>query len=337
MVNILLIDGDSLFQKAFAKLLSRQENCRLAGIAETREQVLLCLKHFHPQIVFTDIVLGEESGINVCALIKEECPEAIIYILSSYCNFRLMQEAMHAGVSGYLSKPVSGTALSALISAYKEEKCPEIPFEDKLFDAVSQRDYKKSQDVSGMIAKKLMEEDSAENRKDKLCFLASQLFAMVPGMEQKQKSYYIQKYALNPLMLKGQTICCNWIIQIITEVFRQICVAKYPRMSPVFQYIEDNKSNEITLTELSGRAGISSGYLSRIFKKYYNISVVDYIHLRKLHMAKYYMLSSEMNISDISFMLGYSEAGYFCKIFKKYEGMTPSAFYHKISEKETVA
>ena len=32
------------------------------------------------------------------------------------------------------------------------------------------------------------------------------------------------------------------------------------------------------------------------------------------------------NISDISFLLGYSEAGYFCKIFKKYEGETPSAF-----------
>ena len=68
-----------------------------------------------------------------------------------------------------------------------------------------------------------------------------------------------------------------------------------------------------------------------IFKKYYKISVVDYIHLRKLLQAKYYMATSEMNISDISFLLGYSEAGYFCKIFKKYEGQTPSAF-HKNSQ-----
>jgi len=43
------------------------------------------------------------------------------------------------------------------------------------------------------------------------------------------------------------------------------------------------------------------------------------------------MATSEMNISDISFLLGYSEAGYFCKIFKKYEGQTPSAF-HKNSQ-----
>ena len=98
--------------------------------------------------------------------------------------------------------------------------------------------------------------------------------------------------------------------------------------------IENNKNNEISLSELAEEAGISSGYLSRIFKKYYKISVVDYVHLRKLLQAKYYMATSEMNISDISFLLGYSEAGYFCKIFKKYEGQTPSAF-HKNSLKLT--
>ena len=100
--------------------------------------------------------------------------------------------------------------------------------------------------------------------------------------------------------------------------------------------IENNKNNEISLSELADVAGISSGYLSRIFKKYYKFSVVDYIHLRKLLQAKYYMATSEMNISDISFLLGYSEAGYFCKIFKKYEGQTPSAFnknFQKLTSK----
>ena len=50
---------------------------------------------------------------------------------------------------------------------------------------------------------------------------------------------------------------------------------------------KNNKNNEISLSELADEAGISSGYLSRIFKKYYKISVVDYIHLRKLLQAKY--------------------------------------------------
>ena len=56
--------------------------------------------------------------------------------------------------------------------------------------------------------------------------------------------------------------------------------------------------------------------------------------MRKLNLAKYYMIASEMNISDISFMMGYSEAGYFCKIFKKYEGMTPSAYLNLIAKEK---
>ncbi len=338
MIDILLIDRDSLFQKAFTKLLSEQEICRLAGIAETKDQVVCFLKHFHPQIVFMDIILGEESGIDICALIREQCPEARVYILSNYCNFRLMKEAMDAGVEGYLSKPVSRPILSALICACKEEeKWEEDSSVEELFDAVRQKDYKKALNTAGTITEKLMEENLPEKRREKLRFLAFHLFSMIPGIEQKQKNYYMQKYALSSSVLKEQTLCCNWIIQVITEVFRQICVTKYIRMNHVFQYIEKNKNNEISLTELSGQAGISSGYLSRIFKKYFHISVVDYIHLRKLHMAKYYMISGELSISDISFILGYSESGYFCKIFKKYEGMTPSAFYRKIAGKETVA
>ena len=159
--------------------------------------------------------------------------------------------------------------------------------------------------------------------------LESSLFYMIPGMDNIQKNYYLQKYEITVKVLTKSTLCYYWLI--ITEVFRQLCTMKYAHMNKVFQYIENNKNNEISLSELAEEAGISSGYLSRIFKKYYKISVVDYIHLRKLLQAKYYMATSEMNISDISFLLGYSEAGYFCKIFKKYEGQTPSAF-HKNSQ-----
>ena len=125
-------------------------------------------------------------------------------------------------------------------------------------------------------------------------------------MDNIQKNYYFQKYEITMKVLTKSAICYHWLIQIITEVFRQLCTMKYAHMNKVYQYIENNKNNEISLSELADEAGISSGYLSRIFKKYYKISVVDYIHLRKLLQAKYYMATSEMNISDISFLLGYS-------------------------------
>lgn len=336
MINILLIDSDPLFQKAFLKIISAQKNCEIAGIAETQKQAMELLQNIRPQIVFMDITLQKENDSDICQKIKKRCPETNLYFLSSYCDFRLMQKAMQIGVDGYFFKPVSRLEICTVIDSCKQEEKQEKNQDvEELLMKMSQRNYKDSLNIAKDIVNKITKEKSLIQRREKLMMVAMDLFSVIPEMQMEQKKYYIQKYQLSSLILKRETLCCNWMIQFITEIFCMVCVSKYPYMNRVFSYIEENIDNEISLTELSEKAGISSGYLSRVFKKYYQISLVDYIHLRKIHMAKYYMISSEMNISDISFMLGYSEAGYFCKIFKKYEGMTPSGFYHKVIKNES--
>ena len=333
MVNILLIDQEPLFQQAFSKMITETEDCQLVGIAENSKEAFEIISRYHPQVIFCDVVLGMENGIAVCSLIKEHFPEIVTYILSNYCNFRMIRRSMDAGVEEYLNKPISRTKLLELVKkqnglGQNEEENVQ---QEALFAAIEQKDYKKAYDTAKELVECLFEECDRRERRSKLSMLESSLFYMIPGMDNIQKNYYLQKYEITVKVLTKSTLCYYWLIQIITEVFRQLCAMKYAHMNKVFQYIENNKNNEISLSELAEEAGISSGYLSRIFKKYYKISVVDYIHLRKLLQAKYYMATSEMNISDISFLLGYSEAGYFCKIFKKYEGQTPSAF-HKNSQ-----
>lgn len=330
MINVMLIDQESLFQKAFRKMIDGIEECRLIGVAETGEEAMNLVNYHHPQVVFADAVLGQESGISLCRRIKELFPSTLVYILSNYCNISLVKNWMMAGLDQYLLKPISRNRISSLILENHqviEERKDEYSIE--LFQAIDKRDYKEAYDAAKSIAERIFEKNDISERKDKLEGIASGLLYMVPGMDRTQMNYYLQKYELTPKILTKCTLSYCWLVQFITEVFRQLCVLKYTHMNQALQYIESHKNYEVSITELADQAGISSGYLSRIFKKYYHISVVDYIHLRKLHMAKQYMVSSEMNISDISFLLGYSEAGYFCKIFKKYEGQTPSAFMNQ--------
>lgn len=330
MVNVLLIDQEFLFQKAFSKMITDMEDCHLVGVAQNGSEAMTLLNLYHPQVIFSDVMVGEENGIDICRKIKELFPSSFVYILSNYCNMKLIRKSMRAGIDEYLLKPLSRGKLSSLITDQQQVKTDEDDeYVNELFYAVDKKEYKKAYDAARVLIEHLFENSDSSARKEKCREIASNLIYMIPGMDRTQKSYYLQKYELTSKAAGKSTFCYCWLIQIITEVFRQLCVMKYAHMNKVFQYIEKNKNEEISLTELSEQAGISSGYLSRIFKKYYHISVVDYIHLRKLHMAKYYMISSEMNISDISFLLGYSEAGYFCKIFKKYEGMTPSAFHNR--------
>lgn len=337
MIHILLVDREYLFQQAFAKMIGETEECQLIGIAENSKEALDLINRYHPQIVFADAALGMESGIALCQVIRQHFPETATYILSNYCSFSMIRRSMRSGVQEYLYKPLSREKLRTILESNTELRQDEeenLHF-DPLFLAVEAKDYKAAYDSAKDLVSYLFTECDRIDRKEKLVSLQRSLFYLIPGMDNLQKSYYIQKYEITSKILNKSALCYCFVMQVVTEVFKQLCTMKYAHMDKAFTYIEKNKNNEISLAELAAEAGISSGYLSRIFKKYYKISVVDYVHLRKLLMAKYYMATSEMNISDISFLLGYSEAGYFCKIFKKYEGQTPSAF-HRTTQSLTV-
>lgn len=67
-------------------------------------------------------------------------------------------------------------------------------------------------------------------------------------------------------------------------------------------------------------------YLCQIFKKYSGISIVTYIHQLRIQRAKYLLLGSDKTIHDISQEVGFQDPYYFCRIFKRLEGMTPTQY-----------
>ena len=334
MTDILLIDQDNQFQRAFSLMLEGDANCRLVGVAENGDEALNLVNTRHPQMIFCDVMVGLESGLALCRKIKKRFPEIALYILSNYCNLGLLQNAMATGIEQYLFKPLSRTRLFSLVKENRERISADRinPIYDDLYATFEERNYKNSYDSAYDVSEWLFHDCDEADRKNQMLVLQRGLFSLVPGLDRTQKDHLKNKYEITSRIVSKEFLCYQWLIEIITEVYAQICSMRYIHMNRVFKYIEENKHSEISLADLSSQAGISSGYLSRIFKKYYKISVVDYIHLRKLLKAKQYMAMSEMNISDISFLLGYSEAGYFCKIFKKYEGETPSAFARRVKK-----
>ncbi len=327
MVKVLLADTDCLFGKAFRKMINDIGDCTLVGIVRDEETMLALCNEHHPDILFANARVGRYDGIDLCQAAKKYYPDLLCNILTGHYSIELLKKAMESDVNELLLKPVSVEKLSSIVDRCKDpDQNPDRVILEELMAAIEERDYKKSYMITQNYVNVLFENSDTHQRKEKLGATRRKLFYMISGLHVQQKEYYIQKFELTSMEANKRMLCCCWLMEIITEVFRQFCTMKYAHMNKAFQFIEQNRNNEISLTDLSKEAGISSGYLSRIFKKYYKISVVDYIHLRKILRAKQYMATSEMNISDISFLLGYSEAGYFCKIFKKYEGRTPSSF-----------
>lgn len=114
----------------------------------------------------------------------------------------------------------------------------------------------------------------------------------------------------------------SWIYQIVEIGLQHRCTIAYPLMKNVFIYLEEHINEDISLKDVVSHCDISQGYLSRILKKYYGISVMEYIHFRKLFSAKLALIFTNESIASIAQRCGYASSSYFSKIFKKYEDET---------------
>lgn len=71
---------------------------------------------------------------------------------------------------------------------------------------------------------------------------------------------------------------------------------------------------------------LNSSYLRKVFKKELNMTVNDYIVDFRMMKAKELIGCGNIKLSDISEMVGYNDAGYFSKSFKKKYGFSPSDY-----------
>ena len=122
-----------------------------------------------------------------------------------------------------------------------------------------------------------------------------------------------------------------WLFRVIDYIFQKNSSNRYPLLHNVFLYIENNIKSDISLNKIIENCAISQGYLSRIFKEQFQVSVMEYLHMRKIYLAKGYFYFTDDSIAEVAFRLGYNESSYLSKVFKKYENMTVKQYRAQIS------
>ena len=70
----------------------------------------------------------------------------------------------------------------------------------------------------------------------------------------------------------------------------------------------------------------SSDYLSRLFHEHMGVRLTKYINQQRIAHACQLLGGSSLNISEISAACGYSDAGYFTRVFRKETGKTPKLY-----------
>jgi two-component system response regulator YesN len=90
--------------------------------------------------------------------------------------------------------------------------------------------------------------------------------------------------------------------------------------------IIENDIKNCTLEYVASKIGISPAYLSTIFKAKTNINFKEYLVNTKIKYAQALLINSNYSVLKISQEIGYANSRYFCKVFKKITGCSPSAY-----------
>lgn len=97
------------------------------------------------------------------------------------------------------------------------------------------------------------------------------------------------------------------------------------KILPVFQYIDENYSEHLSLEDLARCVNFHKAYFCRLFKQATGITVVDYLNFVRIREAEA-LLRSNMSAIEASYLVGFSSPSYFTKIFKKYRLCSPSTY-----------
>lgn len=106
----------------------------------------------------------------------------------------------------------------------------------------------------------------------------------------------------------------------------KISTESYGYIQKAVQYIEQNYSQPITIPQIAGFVGVSSIYLTKLFKLSTGKTLSEYLNYHRTQKSLDLLTHTEETINWISEAVGYSDVRSYIRFFKKFYYMTPSEY-----------
>jgi YesN/AraC family two-component response regulator len=150
------------------------------------------------------------------------------------------------------------------------------------------------------------------------------------GLSAWQTHFISEKYAIMiehaEAISELDRIHSNMITEYTDPSIRKSKSNKQTIVEKAEDYIEMNFSEDISMEEMAKKLHVHPSHLMRVFKKEKGITISHYRNLRRIKEAKELILFSNLSMTDIAIMVGFSNSQYFSKLFKEIEGITPVEF-----------
>jgi signal transduction histidine kinase/DNA-binding LacI/PurR family transcriptional regulator/AraC-like DNA-binding protein len=97
-------------------------------------------------------------------------------------------------------------------------------------------------------------------------------------------------------------------------------------------YLHEHYTEPLSREALARHVGMSDDYLTYCFRQELAMTPIAYLNRYRVHQAKSLLAASDKNVTETALAVGFSDSGYFSRIFRREMGVSPDA-YRRIAKK----
>jgi len=94
----------------------------------------------------------------------------------------------------------------------------------------------------------------------------------------------------------------------------------------MMQYLNEHLADKITLEDLEKKFSTNRNRINDLFVRETTMTCLNYLLKLRMNLAQILLSETELLIGEIAARVGYEDANYFIKVFKKHTGVTPSKY-----------
>ena len=180
--------------------------------------------------------------------------------------------------------------------------------------------------------------DSLRNRKNNLISLNTLLCkaAEQGGVHPLHIDKLFSRFAEKIEEIHSVQECTNFQKKMIKEycfIVKEHSLSAYsPLIGKTITIIDYDISADLSLKNISAQLFVNASYLSNSFSRETGMTLTEYVNLRRLNRAIMMLHKTNMQIQDIAANVGFSDANYFIRLFKKQYGITPATYKKTIGK-----
>lgn len=114
-ISVLVVDDQPLFCSGIQMLIEAQPDLVFAGAAHTGAAAAGMAEQMHPDVVLMDLRMPDGNGLEATEQIHRELPRTRIVVLTTFRDQGIVQRAIQAGASGFITKDATPAELLTAI------------------------------------------------------------------------------------------------------------------------------------------------------------------------------------------------------------------------------